>query len=71
VAQFTTDIRHISGQGHVADTLSSVKSVTAPHRTTHWPRRRTATMSSKHSWGQPPPCGRRNYHSQHHGLHLL
>jgi cleavage and polyadenylation specificity factor subunit 1 len=30
VAQFTTDIRHISGQDNVADTLSRVESVTAP-----------------------------------------
>jgi cleavage and polyadenylation specificity factor subunit 1 len=30
VAQFTTDIRHISGQDNVADALSRVESVTAP-----------------------------------------
>jgi hypothetical protein len=30
VAQFTTDIRHISGQDVVADNLSRVESVTAP-----------------------------------------
>jgi hypothetical protein len=28
-----------------------------PHHTTHWPHRKTATMSSEHSWGQPPPYG--------------
>jgi cleavage and polyadenylation specificity factor subunit 1 len=30
IAQFTTDIRHISGQKNVADALSHVKSITAP-----------------------------------------
>jgi hypothetical protein len=61
VAQSTTDIRRISGQGNVVtDAFSHFESVTAPHHTTHWPHRRTATTSSEHSWGQPPPCGWRN-----------
>jgi hypothetical protein len=33
------------------------------HLTTHWPHHRTATTSSEHSWGQPPPCGSRSYRS--------
>jgi hypothetical protein len=33
------------------------------HNTTHWPQRKTATTSSEHSWGQPPPYGSRNYRS--------
>ena len=51
-AQFRTDIRHISGQENVAaDAISRVESVTALpyHPTSHWPHRRTATTSSKHS----------------------
>jgi hypothetical protein len=64
VAQFTTDIRYISGKDNVdADAISRVKSVTAPHHMTHWPHRRTVTTSSKHSWAQPPLCGWRNYQS--------
>jgi hypothetical protein len=33
------------------------------HHTTHWPHHRTATTSSVHSWGQPPPYGWINYQS--------
>jgi hypothetical protein len=43
--------------------LSRVESATAPPSTTHWPHRRAAATSSEHSWGQPPPCGSRNYQS--------
>jgi hypothetical protein len=64
VAQFATDIWLISGQDNVvADALPRVESVTAQHHTTNWPHRRTATTSSEHSWGQPPPCGSRNCQS--------
>jgi hypothetical protein len=31
------------------------------HHAMHWPHRRSATTSSEHSWGQPPPGGSRNY----------
>jgi hypothetical protein len=31
------------------------------HPTTHWPHRRTATTTSKHSCSQPPPCGSSYY----------
>jgi cleavage and polyadenylation specificity factor subunit 1 len=50
IAQFTTDIRHVSGQDNVvADALSRVESVTArQHRTKHWPQHKTATTSSEH-----------------------
>jgi hypothetical protein len=34
-----------------------------PHHTTHWPHSRSATTSSEHSWGQPPPYNWRNYQS--------
>jgi hypothetical protein len=49
-------------------TLSLTPSLTLspslhPHHTTHWPHRKTVTMSSEHSWGQPPPYGWRNYQS--------
>jgi hypothetical protein len=33
------------------------------HHTTHWPHCRTATTSSEHSWGQPPPYGSRHNRS--------
>jgi hypothetical protein len=41
------------------------------HPTTHWPHRTTATTSSEHSGGQPPPCGSRNCQSPYRGLQLL
>jgi hypothetical protein len=43
--------------------LSSRVRHCAPHHATHWLHRKTATTSSKHSWGQPPPYGWRNYQS--------
>jgi hypothetical protein len=48
--------------------LSPMPSLTSspslrPHHMTNWPHRKTATTSSEHSWGQPPPYNWRNYQS--------
>jgi hypothetical protein len=63
VAHFTTDIRHISGQSNVvANALSHIESVTVPSPYDTLVHCNTATTSSKHSWGQPPPYGLRPLH---------
>jgi hypothetical protein len=53
VAQYTTDIRHISGQDNVADALSRAKSITAPiirrtGRIAGWRRRALNTPGVNH-----------------------
>jgi hypothetical protein len=61
IAQFTTDIQHISGQDNVvADALSRVESVTAPP--SYASHRRRETTSHEHTWSQPPAYSSRSYH---------
>jgi hypothetical protein len=64
VFQFTTDIRHTSGQDNVVtDNLSRVESVTAPPSEDALAASQDSNDNFEHSWGQQPPCGSRNYHS--------
>jgi cleavage and polyadenylation specificity factor subunit 1 len=72
VSQFTTDIRHISGQDNVANALSLVESVTVPPSSdtlvaiARRRRRALNTLGVNHH-----PTAGETTNPRHHSLHLL
>jgi cleavage and polyadenylation specificity factor subunit 1 len=72
IAQFTTDVRHISGQDNVvADTLSRVESITAPPSYDAMAASRQRRQASGTSGVKHGPPARETPHSRHRSIHLL